>query len=457
MRETPQIRFERVSKNYRLYSSLTEQALDVLGLSWIRFWRRPQYRDFPALKDVSIEVMRGERLAIVGRNGAGKTTLLKMLTGNFGPTSGSVYVKGRVQALMNLGIGFHPEFTGYENVRSALAYNGVAGSELEAALDDVVSFVELGDFLHQPLKTYSLGMQGRLMFATSTAIKPDILIVDEILSAGDAYFSAKSSHRMEALTSGGCTLLLVSHSMQQVLQFCNRAIWLEGGEIVMQGAALPVVKAYEEYSQKLDRESQSAEGKRPSVLQNQEIRQRLLKQVFRHQEDSEKKELNTFSEASSAGGVSRWSGEPGLRIENVRVLDATGQPGKVLRSGTSAIVEITLTADEEGNFPCSFVVVLFTSDGRPLSRHCSDQVIFRLAPGEKAIGKLVLDQLMLGNGEYFFSAAIYKELDLARLSAARAYDLLSRSFEFKVLDEYVDDVSVFHHPGRWLVEKGHVE
>src|SRR5438067_13633889 len=139
----PAIVLDGIAKIYRLYDSPTEQALDVFGLSRLRFWRKPRYLDKAALEDISLVVKRGERLGIIGRNGAGKTTLLKLITGNFAPTHGTVTVNGSVQALMNIGLGFHPEFTGYENIRSSLVYNGLSASELGAAIEDIVDFVEL--------------------------------------------------------------------------------------------------------------------------------------------------------------------------------------------------------------------------------------------------------------------------------------------------------------------------
>jgi len=207
------IALENVSKVYRLYPSPVAQMIDVLGLDRFMPWRRASYPEFPALDDVTLTLHKGERVGIVGRNGAGKTTLLKLITGNFRPSKGTVRVEGRVQALMQVGLGFHPEFTGRENIRSSLLYNGLSGEAFQAAVADVIDFVELGEFLDQPLKTYSLGMSGRLQFAAATAIQPEILIVDEVLGAGDAYFSAKSAERMERFAESGCTLLLVSHSM----------------------------------------------------------------------------------------------------------------------------------------------------------------------------------------------------------------------------------------------------
>jgi lipopolysaccharide transport system ATP-binding protein len=438
-------------KTYRLYASLKEQALDVLGLSWLRFWRPPVYTEFPALNGVSITVKRGERLGVVGRNGAGKTTLLKLITGNFAPSRGQIVVNGKVQALMNVGLGFHPEFTGYENVRSSLAYSGLPRSELQAALDDVTAFAELGEFLHQPVKTYSLGMQARLMFATATAIKPEILIIDEVLGAGDAYFSAKSSHRMDKLAASGCTLLLVSHSMQQVLQFCNRTIWLERGEIVMQDDSLPVVRAYEEFTQRLEAEANRRSDARKSVLADPELRERILRDVLNHGA-GETAATDTASAPTSR--VSRWTGERGLKIADIRVVDRAGRPIVLAKTGERLEIGIVAEAETDGEFPCFFVVVLFAQDGRVLSRHCSAERVLKLKAGERTTYSLRYDPLLLGRGEYFFSAALYRELDLRRVPAAKFYDLLSRSFEFKVLDEWPDDPSLFHHPSAWVESSG---
>jgi lipopolysaccharide transport system ATP-binding protein len=442
--EPPAISLKGVSKIYRLYGSLTEQALDVFGLSKLLFWRRPGYAEHWALKDINLQIRRGERIGILGRNGAGKTTLLKIITSNFLPTTGVIRVNGSVQALMGVGLGFHPEFTGYENTRSALSYNGLSGRDLDVALEEVIKFVELGEFLHQPVKTYSLGMQARLMFAASTAIKPDILIIDEILGAGDAYFSAKSSHRMEKLTSTGCTLLLVSHSTQQVLQFCSRAIWLECGQIVMDGEALGVVKAYEEFTQRLEWQA-ARQSEYKSVLDDPELRTKILTDVL----GSGQSATSMVGEAVDSTVISRWAGEEGLKITAVEILDEEGKNVGVVRTGQRMAIAIEAEAEREGEYPCSFVVVLFTADGRVLSRHCGETMTLKLSVGQRVRCFLQYPAVLLGNGSYFFSAAIYKELDLRQLSSARFYDLLSRSFQFRVFDELADDPSLFHHPGTW--------
>ena len=273
------IRLSDVKKEYKLYDSFSDQALDVLGVSWLRFWRRLNYKTFSALNGINLDIKKGERVGIIGRNGAGKTTLLKLITGNFAPTTGKIEVNGNVQALMQTGLGFHGEFTGLENIRSALAYSGLPASELDAAIDDIVSFCELGDFLNQPMKSYSLGMRARLQFAVSTAIKPDIVIIDEVLGAGDAYFASRSAERVRRLTDSGATLLIVSHSMSQILQFANKALWIDNGQILTSGDPLTVVNQYEERIMRMNKDAE----KNASLSTNEQ------------------------SPKSSAGG-SRWGG-----------------------------------------------------------------------------------------------------------------------------------------------------
>ena len=241
------ILLKNVSKRYTLYPSYKHLACDQLGFYRLPFMTRPDFPIKKALNDVSLTIRRGERVALVGRNGAGKSTLLKLLTGNFAPTAGSVRITGSVQALMGVGIGFHPDLTGYQNIRHSLLYSGLSGAAYDDALADVVEFCELGEFLYQPFSLYSLGMQARTQFAVASAVNPDILIIDEVLGAGDGYFAHKSAKRMQALTGkSGCTLLLVSHSAQQVLQFCERAVRLHDGQIIDDGDAASMMYRYEE-------------------------------------------------------------------------------------------------------------------------------------------------------------------------------------------------------------------
>jgi len=444
--------FQNVCKTYGLYTSKWQMVKEALG-----FKNKKEVQQFFALNNVNLTIKKGERIGLVGRNGAGKSTLLKLITGNFAQTSGTIVVNGQVQALMNTGVGFHPEFTGLENIKASLLYNGLSKDQFDVAVEDIIDFVELGDFLHQPLKVYSLGMQSRLFFAVATAIQPEILIIDEVLGAGDAYFSAKSAERMKKLTNSGCTLILVSHSAQQVLQFCDHAYWLESGEIVMQGEAIDIIKAYEEYTKKLENEANSNSNPQPiqskSVIQSKWLRDKLLNEVLMNHNVMNNpmgQNANPFADSAKQIGISRWpSLESGLKIEDIRVLDASGNVINQVGVNQTLDIEISILAEETGQYDVYFVILLFTEDGRWLTRHASSLQQVKLKQGEIYTTHLQYEQVLLGNGKYMFSAAIYKILDLKDLSNARYYDLLSRSFEFKVVGEYLDDTTVFHHPARW--------
>jgi len=253
MSERTAIRLSSLGKMYKIYPTRLDNFLDALGLVWLMPWRRVKPAEFWALRDINFELKAGSRLGIIGRNGAGKSTLLKLITGNLTPTEGEIQVNGQVQALLEAGAGFHPEFTGYENIRASLTYQGFSAEDIAAAIEDITEFTELGHFLAQPFKTYSTGMQARLVFATATVLRPDILIIDEILGAGDAYFASKSSERMKQLVdTSGASVLLVSHGMDQVMRYCDECIWLERGRIVQRGPSMEVVNAYEGFIHALD-------------------------------------------------------------------------------------------------------------------------------------------------------------------------------------------------------------
>lgn len=240
----PAIKLHDVSKKYRLYAKPHYRVLDVFGLL-----RRSAgaYTEHVALAEVNLTIQRGEKVAIIGRNGAGKSTLLKLITRVTEPTSGHVELVGKTHALLQIGTGFHPEFTGRQNVLGYLAHQGITGKEAERRLREIVDFAELEEYIEQPVKTYSTGMAARLMFATSTSISPDILVLDEVLGVGDAYFARKSYERIRELCEGhGTTVLLVSHDVYSAAKLCERMIWIDRGRILMDASSGTVVIAYED-------------------------------------------------------------------------------------------------------------------------------------------------------------------------------------------------------------------
>lgn len=231
------IRVRGLHKTYQVYRRPLDFALELLG-------RGPRHTERHVLRGIDLDVARGQVLGIMGRNGAGKSTLLRILAGTLNTSAGSVEIDGRISAILELGSGFHPRYTGRENVVMGGLCLGMSRAEVAARLDDIIDFSELRDVIDQPFWTYSTGMQARLTFATAVAVDPDVLIIDEALSVGDARFSAKCFRRVMDFRERGKTIILVSHDANAVLTFCDRAIVLEGGTIHADGEPREMAKVY---------------------------------------------------------------------------------------------------------------------------------------------------------------------------------------------------------------------
>ncbi|MEO6688396.1 MAG: ABC transporter ATP-binding protein [Dokdonella sp.] len=215
------------------------------------------------LRDVNLDIRRGESLALIGENGAGKSTLLKLITGVLTPSSGSVKVNGEIGALLELGAGFHPEYSGRDNIAMSAALHGLGGAELRRRLPEIIAFADIGDYIDEPVKHYSSGMVVRLGFAVVAALKPDLLVTDEVLAVGDESFQKKCVQWMKDYLASGGTLILVSHSMYHVQKLCRHACWLQGGAIAMSGDVFEVSQAYLAYHERKSapvRESQVVLG-----------------------------------------------------------------------------------------------------------------------------------------------------------------------------------------------------
>ncbi|MER9327584.1 ABC transporter ATP-binding protein [Mesorhizobium sp. M0488] len=242
------IRVRDVSKHYVMFERPQDRFKQMVVPRLERLIGRPPrryFRDFAALSGVSFEIGRGETVGIIGRNGSGKSTLLQIICGTLQPTSGSVEVNGRIAALLELGAGFNPEFTGRENVFLNASILGVPRKEMEWRFDDIARFADIGPFIDQPVKTYSSGMYVRLAFATAINVDPDILVVDEALSVGDEAFQRKCYARIEQIKERGGTILFVSHGAQTIVQLCSRAMLVDTGELILAGRPKAVVAQYQ--------------------------------------------------------------------------------------------------------------------------------------------------------------------------------------------------------------------
>lgn len=301
-----------VGKCYRIY----ERPQDRLKEALLRFRGRRFHRDFWALRNVSFSVQRGESVGIVGRNGCGKSTLLQVIAGTMAPTEGEARVSGRVSALLELGSGFNPEFSGRENVYLNAAILGVPRREMEQRFDQIAAFADIGEFLDRPVKTYSSGMHARLAFSVAVAVDPDILIVDEILAVGDVGFQQKCVARLRRLREAGMTLLFVSHSPDAIRSVCQKALFLVDGQAMYFG---PADRAVDQYLSRVREESN-----REMLAADREYRRPVA--------------FQTPLQAETRYGTGH------VQIERVELLDAHGEPRRAFRFGETITLEATLRA-----------------------------------------------------------------------------------------------------------------
>jgi lipopolysaccharide transport system ATP-binding protein len=274
---------------------------------WLVPFSKPRHQLKWVLQNINFTVNPGEAVGIIGINGAGKSTLLKMITGTTQPTTGSVAITGRVAALLELGMGFHPDFTGRQNVYMAGQLLGMTVSEITSLMPEIEGFAEIGDYMDQPVRVYSSGMQMRVAFSVATARRPDVLIVDEALSVGDAYFQHKSFDRIRAFRKLGTTLLIVSHDKQAIQSICDRAILLNAGKIGIQGEPEAVMDYYN------------------AML-------------------AEKENLTIRQQQSADGKMQTVSGSGEARVENIELLDAKGEKVEVVNVGQPLRLTIVVRA-----------------------------------------------------------------------------------------------------------------
>lgn len=406
------VKLTGISKAYRFYDRKRDRALDVLGLARWFIRRKDYYRNFWALRDVDLSLNQGERVGIVGRNGAGKSTMIKIMVGALEPTEGTVELNGQVQALLELGTGFHPEFTGRENIRASLGYQGHSTAVIAAKEEEIVEFAELGEFIDHPFKTYSSGMQARLAFSTAASIEPEILVIDEVLGAGDAYFTGKCMERMRSLTDDtGATVIMVSHDLQSILALSDRVLWIHDGRIVESGDPLRVVKAYQKM-----------------VKEYEEGRLRI-----RDSNLPGKAEADNGLQGDSRGiDTDVTYGQGGARITGVRLLDHQGRDTRILQAGRPMAAVIDFEADEELDNPV-FVFCAYLASGETASQwivSAAECGVDRV--DGKGSMRFSVDHLHLGAANYVATVAIYKRLR-ADGREAEAYHVLDRALHFEVI------------------------
>jgi lipopolysaccharide transport system ATP-binding protein len=299
------IRLRGVSKCFKRYAHPVERLKELI------FPRRSRAETFWALQDVNLEVPKGQTLGIIGQNGSGKSTLLQIVAGTLTPTTGTVEVNGRISALLELGSGFNPEFTGRENVFFNGRLLGLSQEQIAEKFDTIARFADIGDFIDQPVKTYSSGMFVRLAFAVAVNVEPEILIVDEALAVGDVLFQRKCFAKLEEMSESGVTILFVSHDLNSVLNLCDRAVLIDNHRIIYEDKPHPVTLAYSALMAKREAESKVTD-------------QRTFREEIRQKEDSIVPESRI--------------GIGGAELVDVQVLDDRGNPGQTLCCGMAVTV-----------------------------------------------------------------------------------------------------------------------
>lgn len=255
--DKPLLSLNKVSKSF----PPTVQTGRRLRAFWQLLWRGQSQGGTPVLRDISFEIRKGESMGVIGANGAGKSTLLKIITGVLAPSGGTLEKRGSVAALLELGAGFDPEYTGMENLRMNAAFLGLTNRQIDQRLDDILAFADIGKSIHEPIKHYSSGMVVRLGFAVVASVKPDLLITDEVLAVGDESFQKKCIRWIERYLADGGTMLMVSHSMYQVQKLCQQALWLHQGGVAAQGDVFDVTQGYLAWHERKDAADREA-GKR---------------------------------------------------------------------------------------------------------------------------------------------------------------------------------------------------
>jgi lipopolysaccharide transport system ATP-binding protein len=327
-----------LSKCYQIYDKPSDRLKQMLMRG-----RKQYYKEFWALKDVSFKIKKGETVGIIGRNGSGKSTLLQMICGTLNPTGGEVKVNGRVAALLELGAGFNPEFSGVENVYMAASLYGLSKEEVDQRFEAIASFADIGDHIHQPVKTYSSGMYVRLAFAVIAHVDADILVVDEALAVGDAVFTQKCMRFIRKFRENG-TLLFVSHDMGSVLNLCEQAVWLHAGQIRQSGTAKDISEAYLQYTLQevygQEARLQAIEQKTNKTAAVEQAAQNDQPPALDYQS-----QLTVYNNLSEANGWKSGAGE--IVSVNLVVLGGNADAGDVLKGGEMVKVTVQALAHEE--------------------------------------------------------------------------------------------------------------
>lgn len=409
------IKVDKVTKVYKMYAEPKDRLKEALGLNKGRVYHKKSY----ALDEVSFEVGRGEIVGIVGRNGSGKSTILKILTGVLNPTSGDVQIHGKVAALLELGTGFNMEYTGMQNIYLNATMMRVSREEIEERIPQILAFADIGEYINQPVKTYSSGMFVRLAFAVAIHVDPDILIVDEALAVGDIRFQMKCMDKFTEFVQKGKTILFVTHDVNSVKRFCNRAIWLNRGKLLMDGNTDEVTDRYLDF-----------------LKSDLPIEQYLAQCV-----------AENHAQRGDAAGQIDMAGIDLVQIHQLHMFNAAGREIEEIQHGEKVVLKVSyLVGDETLKNPVLGVAI----------RRIDNEYICGLntkldnmsIPWKKGYNEVTLTypQFNLIGGEYYFDVGIFDQTGIVNLD----YRTRIKSY-FVKMDYIAEGIVVLNH--EWSVKR----
>jgi lipopolysaccharide transport system ATP-binding protein len=413
------IQIKNLSKIFRIYAKPSDMFIELLT-------QNPRHYAFCALKDISFDVKKGEVVGIIGRNGSGKSTLLKIIAGTLDKTEGEVVVNGKISAILELGSGFHPEYTGRQNIYTGGMCLGMSRDEINEKIDWIIDFSELGDFIDRPFKTYSSGMQARLTFSVAASVDPDILVVDEALSAGDAKFQRKCFGVFNRFRKSGKTILFVSHDMNTINQFCDRAILLSNGHITEEGAPKYVTNVYHkmlfggktESMVKIDEDEEETD----LIAENGD----MLEKVRLERLVSERLNISRLG----GNSVEFRYGNKKAEIIEYGIFDKTGKSVTVVRSGEDYTFFSRILFHEDLD---SYIVGFLVRNTKGVDLFGSTTYTCHMRVPPKKRGDLIECRedvtMWLSAGEYFLTFSIGDKTDLADV----IHDIRFDAFRFEVM------------------------
>lgn len=416
------VRVNRISKVFKMYNTPMDKMKEALSIRGKKL-----HTDFHAVTDLSFQVKKGEILGIMGRNGSGKSTLLKMITGIYEPTSGSIEVSGRISSLLELGTGFNMEYTGIENIFFYGTLMGFTRHQMEEKLQSIIDFAEIGDYVYQPVKTYSSGMFARLAFSCAVNVEPDILIVDEILSVGDMRFQAKCFNKFKAFKEKGVTILYVGHDVGMMRTFCDTAMWINKGKLVDIGDPTFISAKYTEFMY-LDDISDFTDYKMLDTKAAEKTEENnIVNSSIEETPEEPKKGARKIENGLFPGSIAHWGSRTGM-VKSAVIRDADGQEKNHFSAEDSLTVLICFDVEDDIDvkyFSVAFsikntegtdIIVKTTYDEKiTLKKGKQQEITFEFVPG-------------LANGDYYLVIALEDRTN----TATAYYEYIEGAAYFKI-------------------------